>query len=374
MLWAHSEPAQFSGIDPTQTLSGISNAFEGTSGPLHQALGSIANGWQGESGAAANATTQAALANGAQVGTQAAALRDSLSTAASSVAQARQQMIDIIDEYRAKTAASDLSTPSGRAAAVTAANQATTEATAVMPELQGNLGTQAGQVSQIGAPVGVTNAPTAAASTPAGMLGSLIPPNGALSEVVNDPRLTPKSFTENLMDLVFLPQTMTQLSSGITQTNKIMTGLGNTLNTTNSTIGKTNKIMTGLGNTLGTTNQNLVATNRALAPLPGALSNATGAIEATNQALAPLPGALSNATGAIQDTTTALGTTDGKLDTTNNRLHTTNQELHGTNQQLQGTNQQLQGTNQQLQDINNLNPTAPGNVWPDVWSKLLHQF
>ena len=203
---------------------------------------------------------------------------------------------------------------------MTAANQATTEATAVMQELQGNLGTQAGQVSQIGAPVGVTNAPTAAASTPAGMLGSLIPRNGALSEVFNDPRLTPNSFTENLMDLVFLPQTMTQLSSGITQTNKIMTGLGNTLNTTNNTIGKTNKIMTGLGNTLGTTNQNLVATNRALAPLPGALSNATG---------------------AIQDTTTALGTTDGKLDTTNNRLHTTDDRLGTTNDRLGDTNQDL---------------------------------
>jgi hypothetical protein len=141
---------QFSGIDPTQALGGIANAFDGTSGPSRQALGSVADGWQSETGAAAAAKTQAEVANGAQVGSQARQLRDSLSAAASNDAQARQQMMDIIDQYRATTAASDLSTASCRQVALAAANNATTQATAVMQELQGNLRNQAGQVSAIG--------------------------------------------------------------------------------------------------------------------------------------------------------------------------------------------------------------------------------
>ncbi|WP_254848419.1 PE-PPE domain-containing protein [Mycobacterium sp. SP-6446] len=160
----------FSGIDPTQVLSGISKAVDATSMPLQQAMGSVANDWQGESGAAAIAATRAAIANGTEVANQANGLGDNLLTAASNVAQARQQMIDIIDEYQATLAASDLSTPSGRAHVVAAANQANTEATAVVQELRAKLASQASQVSAIGTPVGVTQAPTAD-NMPLGHLG-----------------------------------------------------------------------------------------------------------------------------------------------------------------------------------------------------------
>jgi hypothetical protein len=35
---------QFGGLDPTSMLSGISNAFEGTSGPMQQALSAVGQG------------------------------------------------------------------------------------------------------------------------------------------------------------------------------------------------------------------------------------------------------------------------------------------------------------------------------------------
>jgi hypothetical protein len=275
---------QFSGVDPTQVLAGISKAFDGTSGPVQHALGSIANDWQGESGDAVGTKTQAALANGARVADQASGLGSSLSSAASSVAQARQQIMDIIDEFQATLAGADLSTPAGKAAAVSAANQANTAGAGIMQELQGNLGSQANQLSALGAPVAVAQTPAAAGSSMAqDAMGFLTGPNGvaaAVSAVTSDPRLTPKGLTENFMDLIFLPQTLTSLSQEMTQTNTIMTGLGNTLNKTNATIGKTNSIMTGLGTTLGQTNQ-------ALAPLPGALSQATTGIDSVGTELAP---------------------------------------------------------------------------------------
>lgn len=151
----------FSGLDPTRILGGVSDAFDGIASPLQRALGSVAHDWQGGSGAAADAKTRAAVANGARVATQADGLRENLSSAASDVAQARNRMIDIIDEFQAKMAAIDVTMPAGRAAAITAANQAHRESTAVMKELQGNLGAQAEKVSGVGAAVEVTKAPKA---------------------------------------------------------------------------------------------------------------------------------------------------------------------------------------------------------------------
>jgi hypothetical protein len=396
---------QFSGVDPMQKLRGISDAADATSGPLQQAFGSLAHDWQGESGAAAKATTQAAVAYGAQLGAQADGLRNSLSTAASSVAQARQQLIDIIDEFQAKMAATDLSTSSGKRAALAAANQANTEGSAIVQELQDNLGSQAGQVSAIGAPVGGTQAPTAGTSTVAASTGVtptpmvaastgatsapgvvaanggpvnwLLGPNGlpgAVSAVTSDPRLTPKSIATDFMDLIFLPQTLTQLDQGImqtnatmAQTNQIMTGLGKTMDTTNSTIGRTNTIMTGLGNTLNTTNSALGQTNAELAPLPGALNTATGAIETTNVELgpgSPLNNNLDNTNTALGHATTAIDNTSKELGPNapiNQNLDTTNRDLHNTDEDLgpnSDLNKNLQDTNTQLNHINRLNPTT----------------
>jgi cell wall-associated NlpC family hydrolase len=158
---------QFSGIDPTQMLAGISGAFDRTATPLQQARGSLADNWRGGSGAAADAKTRAAVANGAEVATQADGLRANLSAAATNVATARMRMIDIIDEFQAKVAAVDVTTPSGRAAAIAAANQAHKESTAVMTELQRRLGAQAEEVSKIGEPVPVTAPPAGGAKSPA---------------------------------------------------------------------------------------------------------------------------------------------------------------------------------------------------------------
>jgi hypothetical protein len=100
---------QFSGIDPTQMLGGVSDAFDRTSIPLQQSTGRVSHDWQGASGAAIGAKSRAAVANGAEVATQADGLRNNLSTAAANVTQARTRMIDIIDEFQAKLAAVDVS-------------------------------------------------------------------------------------------------------------------------------------------------------------------------------------------------------------------------------------------------------------------------
>ena len=152
---------QFSGTDPTQILGGVSKAFDRTAAPLQQARGAVAEDWRGASGAAVDTKTRAAVANGADVATQADALRGNLSTAAANVAQARIRMIDVIDEYQSTLAAigPDIATPAGRQAAVAAANRAVKDSTAVMTDLQRALGVQAEEVSKIGAPVPVTAAP-----------------------------------------------------------------------------------------------------------------------------------------------------------------------------------------------------------------------
>jgi len=48
---------QFSGIDPTQILSGVSGAFDRTAAPLQQARGAVAEDWQGASGVAVDTKT-----------------------------------------------------------------------------------------------------------------------------------------------------------------------------------------------------------------------------------------------------------------------------------------------------------------------------
>jgi peptidoglycan DL-endopeptidase CwlO len=154
---------QFSGIDPTQMLGGVSDAFDRTSIPLQQSTARVSHDWQGASSAAIGAKSRAAVANGAEVATQADGLRNNLSTAAANVSQARTRMIDIIDEFQAKMAAVDVSTPAGRAAAIAAANQSVKDSTAVMTELRRTLGVQADEVSKIGGRVPVTAAPEKAA-------------------------------------------------------------------------------------------------------------------------------------------------------------------------------------------------------------------
>lgn len=157
----------FSGLDPTRILSGVSDAFDGIAVPLQRALGAVAQDWQGGSGAAVAAKTRAAVANGAEVATQADGLRENLSAAASDIAQARVRMVDIIDEFQAKIAAVDVTTPSGRAAAIAAANQANKESTAVMRELQSKLDAHAEKVTAVGRPVGVIKAAHAGNSSTA---------------------------------------------------------------------------------------------------------------------------------------------------------------------------------------------------------------
>ncbi|MGE2817441.1 hypothetical protein ACQI5H_20185 [Mycobacterium heidelbergense] len=175
---------QFSGMNPTSALDGISHAFNGIAGPVQQALSAVQPGWQGVSGAAAIAKTGAALANGADVATQASGLSSTLSTAVADVAQGQAQLIAIINEYWATFMAllpsliNPFTMPWALAKLFAAASQAVTQGGRVMTELQTSLAGHAGAVTAIGAPVALTSAPTlgssmaGAASPLSSMLGS----------------------------------------------------------------------------------------------------------------------------------------------------------------------------------------------------------
>jgi hypothetical protein len=161
----------FDGVDPTAMLQGISQAFQSTAPSLQQSLGAVDDAWQGASGTSAAAKTATAIANGADVGAQSDALKSSLTTAATDVAQARVRLIEIIAEFQATMAAigPNIVFPWGWAAAIAAANKAIATTAEVMTELQTSLGAQAAQVTAAGAPVDVTAAPQLASSASTAM-------------------------------------------------------------------------------------------------------------------------------------------------------------------------------------------------------------
>jgi ABC-type transporter Mla subunit MlaD len=382
---------QFSGVDPTQILSGVSNAFDGTAMPLQQARGSVAHDWKGGANAAADAKTHAAVANGAQVATQADGLRENLSTSASEVAQARKQLIDIVDEFQAKMAAVDLSTPEGRAAAIAAAKEANTESTAVMRDVQGKLGVQAQQAAAIGAPVQVANAPGGSMANPLKGLAGL-DPTGVLDTVVSDPRMTPKGLAGNFMDLIFLPTTLSEMNGNLkatnatmSRTNSIMTGLGKTMVTTNGTIGKTNSIMsglgttigatnsimTGLGNTLGTTNDRMATLNGSMGTLHTDMTGLSGDMRGLSGDMGTLHNDMTGLSGDMQGLSGDMGTLhtdmagpDGlsnKMGTLSGDMGTLHEDMGGLSEDMGGLSGKLDTTNGEMQELND---TIPGPVDP----------
>jgi uncharacterized protein YoxC len=335
---------QFPGVDPTQILGGVSEAIDAITPSMQQARGSVAHDWQGVSGAAADEKARLAVGKGADVATRADALRDNVSTAASNVAQARRRMIDIANEYQAKMAAIDLSTPAGRAAAVTAANEATEESTAVMQELQATLGLQAQQVSAIAEPLQVTNAPGVDGATTGGPLSPLmglarLDPTGVLPTIIGDPRLTPQGLAGNFMDLLFAPQTLTDMNQ--------------TLKQTNSTIGNTNTIMTGLGGTLDMTNGTLRDVNGTMHTLDGTMHTVNGTMQnGVIPAMRDATGAMYTVNGTMQngvipamrDATGAMYTVNGTMQNVDGTM----QNVDGTLQGVDGTMQNVDGTMQGL--------------------------
>ncbi len=174
---------QFAGMDPTSMFNQISSAFDGAAGPVQQALGAVQEGWQGASSTAAAARTAAALANGAEVSTQAKGLQASLSAAVADVAQAQTQLIAIINEFLATLAAigPNIIFPWGWAAVVAAAAQAVTQAGQVMTEVQSSLAAQASAVTAIGTPVNITAAPQLASmlAPASSTLGAAAPASAA---------------------------------------------------------------------------------------------------------------------------------------------------------------------------------------------------
>jgi hypothetical protein len=164
---------QFNNADPTQMFQGIAQAFESAADPLQQALSGLGSVWQGAAASSAGATTDAALADGADVASQSTSLGESLSTVTASVSQAEARLIAIINEFWAKIAAIGPSIifPWGIAQAIQAASEAVTDTAEVMTETQATMGTQAASVAAAGAPVAMTAAtPSIAAQSFAPLL------------------------------------------------------------------------------------------------------------------------------------------------------------------------------------------------------------
>lgn len=339
-------PGQFPGVDPTQMLKGVSEAFDGTAIPMQQALGAVAQDWQGVSGEAADAKARGALTNGAAVAAQADGLSANLSVAASNVLQSRIRMLDIIDEYQATLAAVDVSTLAGRAAAVEAANHATTESAAVMNQLQDTLGTQASQASKIGAPVPVANVPDLGDLqflSPLKPLAAL-DPTGVLDTVVSDPRVTTRSLAGNVMDLIFLPQTVTEMNQGIKDMN--------------STLKTTNGIMTGLNGTMNTVNGTMHTLNGTMQIVDGTMQTLNGSMHTVNGTMQNLDGRMQNVDGTMQNLDGRMQKVDGTMQNLDGRM----QKVDGT---MGETNQHLGDTKKEIEDLND---TIPGPVkdWTNI--------
>ena len=172
----------FEGVDPTQMLAGISNAFGSTTPQLQQSLAAVDDAWQGAGGTAAAAKTAEAIANGSEVAAQSDGLRSSLETAAANVAQARARLIEIVTEFAATLAAigPNIIFPWGWAAAIAAANKAIATTAEVMTELQSSLAAQASEATAVGEPVKVTDVPqmsspaTSASQPASGMASQLM--------------------------------------------------------------------------------------------------------------------------------------------------------------------------------------------------------
>ena len=152
---------QFGNVDPTKAFDGISQTLGSAGQSVQQALAALGGGWQGDAATAAGDKTQAALANGAEMASQATGLSESLSTVTANVMQAETRLIETITEFWAKIAAIGPSIifPWGIAAAIAAANEAVTTAAEVISDLQGSLAAESGNVAAVGAPVSVTAAP-----------------------------------------------------------------------------------------------------------------------------------------------------------------------------------------------------------------------
>ena len=304
-------------------------------------------------------------------------------------------MIDIVDEFQAKMAAVDLSTPEGKAAAIAAANEANTEATAVMKDVQGKLGTQAQQASAIGAPIRIANTP--GGSMAGGQTNPLkglagLDPTGVLDTVVSDPRMTPKGLAGNFMDLIFLPTTLSEMNGNLkatnatmSRTNSIMTGLGETMVTTNGTIGKTNSIMsglgttigatnsimTGLGNTLGTTNDRMATLNGSMGTLHTDMTGLSGDMRGLSGDMGTLHNDMTGLSGDMHDLGNGMGTLhndmagpDGlgsKMDGLSGDMGNLSGDMGTLHEDMGGLSGKLGTTNEQMQELND---TIPGPVDP----------
>jgi hypothetical protein len=102
-------------------------------------------------------------------------------------------LVSIVNQFTATVAAigPNIIFPWGWAAVVAAANQAVSQATAVMSELQSTLGAQAAHVTAVGAPVAVTSA-SGVGSAPAAASASSLAPS-ALAAQIPGSALTPVS-------------------------------------------------------------------------------------------------------------------------------------------------------------------------------------
>ncbi|ADG79958.1 Uncharacterised protein [Tsukamurella paurometabola] len=181
---------KFSGLDPSKALEGASKALEQGMSAGMQAVSALSQAWQGPAAtAAAGKGTQAAAGTG-MVAEQGAELSTAVGEAAAVVGQGEAELQAIIDSFMAVISAlgPSLWLPPGQIAAVTAAQEHTDHALAVVSRVKAQLSALSTQVGAAGRKVPVTAPPAAAATAAAEVASAVIPAvvsaaTGAVSSV-----------------------------------------------------------------------------------------------------------------------------------------------------------------------------------------------
>lgn len=167
----------FSGLDPSKALDGASKALEQGMSAGMQAISSLSQVWQGPAATAATGKGMQAAAGTGMVAEQGAELSTAVGEAAAVVGQGEAELQAIIDSFMSVIAAlgPSLWLPPGQVAAVTAAQEHTDHALAVVSRVKGQLSGLSAQVGAAGRKVPVTQPPAAAATAAAEVASTVIP-------------------------------------------------------------------------------------------------------------------------------------------------------------------------------------------------------
>ncbi len=153
-------------LDPTQFFSQLINGFTEVLSLGSTAI-SLLTSLEGMGAQSATASSTAAQGDGASVSTQAAGISSLVSAAATAVQVGNAELAAIAAHLAVEVAAT-AAIPGGAAYAAAAAAESATEAAAVVAQVKAELGVLTTQMSAVGQPVPITNAPDAAQAATSG--------------------------------------------------------------------------------------------------------------------------------------------------------------------------------------------------------------